>query len=237
MRRTSSTAFTLIELLVVIAIIAILAAILFPVFAKAREKARQSSCSSNLKQVGLAVQQYVQDYDERMPWGNNPDNTNCSSIVTRMGWQGWISNGLIPYVKNAQLWTCPSNAPGGINNNCAGATVLGASYCYNYGGLNDYSLAQFEAPAEQMVMWDSDNRWNDCYPPNSTCGIQTRDVAQFLAGNFNYTCVHNEQNNWVYLDGHVKTLKLQQVKWYQLYMGRIAKTDPNWNNPMTTPWM
>jgi len=229
--------FTLIELLVVIAIIAILAAILFPVFAKAREKARQSSCSSNLKQVGLAVQNYVQDYDERMPWGFPPDNTGCAGIVTRFGWRGWISNGLMPYVKNSQLWTCPSNTPSSINNGCANASVLAASYCYNYGGMQNYSLAQFEFPAEQMVMWDSDNKWNDCYPPNSTCGIESRDIAQFLAGNFNYTSVHNEMNNWIFLDGHVKSQKLNQVKWYQLYQGRIPKTNPNWNNSLTTPWM
>mgnify|MGYP001007046504 FL=1 len=69
MRTHSRKAFTLIELLVVIAIIAILAAILFPVFAKAREKARQSSCSSNMKQIGLAMKQYTVDYDEsHMPY-------------------------------------------------------------------------------------------------------------------------------------------------------------------------
>jgi prepilin-type N-terminal cleavage/methylation domain-containing protein/prepilin-type processing-associated H-X9-DG protein len=235
-------AFTLIELLVVIAIIAILAAILFPVFAKAREKARQSSCQSNLKQMGLAMQNYVQDYDERMPWSFPADNTSCAGVVTRAGWRGWISNSLFPYVKNAQLWGCPSNTPTGINTDsggaaCPQATVQTASYCYNYGGMQNYNLAQFEFPAEQVILWDSDNKWNDCYPPNSTCGIQTRDVAQFLAGNFAYTSVHNEQNNWVYLDGHVKTVKMPQIKWYQIYMARIPKTNANWNNPMTSPWL
>lgn len=78
MKRTSDRrAFTLIELLVVIAIIAILAAILFPVFARAREKARQASCSSNLKQLGLAFIQYTQDYDERIVWGM-PARTNIA---------------------------------------------------------------------------------------------------------------------------------------------------------------
>ena len=69
---TSRRAFTLIELLVVIAIIALLAAILFPVFARARENARRSSCGSNMKQMGLAVQQYSQDYDERFPRAGGP---------------------------------------------------------------------------------------------------------------------------------------------------------------------
>ena len=87
--------FTLIELLVVIAIIAILAAILFPVFAQAREKARQTSCLSNLKQIGLAFKMYVQDYDERwpqcdpIPGGNNSPGQN-GSVGQDFGFSGWI---------------------------------------------------------------------------------------------------------------------------------------------------
>src|SRR5665213_1415454 len=103
--------FTLIELLVVIAIIAILAAILFPVFAKVREKARQTTCASNEKQLGLGVLQYVQDYDERYPgnWGgNNNDNSGG-------GW-GW-GNAIMPYVKSTAIFTCPD-----YNPNIYGAT-------------------------------------------------------------------------------------------------------------------
>ncbi|PIX43967.1 MAG: hypothetical protein COZ56_05880 [Armatimonadetes bacterium CG_4_8_14_3_um_filter_58_9] len=87
--------FTLIELLVVIAIIAILAAILFPVFAKAREKARTASCQSNLKQIGLAFAMYKNDYDETAPL-YNVDGTG-----------GWVSQ-LQPYTKNSQIFVCPS---------------------------------------------------------------------------------------------------------------------------------
>lgn len=102
--------FTLIELLVVIAIIAILAAILFPVFAQAREKARQTSCLSNVKQIGLGIQMYVQDYDEYVPRNAYADPprvpegahfTNCSSPR----WMDVIQ----PYVKNTQLHNCPSD--------------------------------------------------------------------------------------------------------------------------------
>jgi prepilin-type N-terminal cleavage/methylation domain-containing protein len=104
--------FTLIELLVVIAIIAILAAILFPVFAKAREKARQSSCLSNIKQLGLGALQYAQDYDERMM----PDRLPTLTPVTPTG--PYVRNGnnyyfwtdfVQPYVKNSQILLCPSN--------------------------------------------------------------------------------------------------------------------------------
>ncbi|RYG62665.1 DUF1559 domain-containing protein [bacterium] len=94
------SAFTLIELLVVIAIIAILAAILFPVFGRARENARRSSCQSNLKQINLGIKQYTQDYDERFPIGPNVDNTDFST--------GW-SVTLQPYLKSLQVYQCPSD--------------------------------------------------------------------------------------------------------------------------------
>src|SRR5471030_3165545 len=96
-RNRNRSAFTLIELLVVIAIIAILAAILFPVFAQAREKARQASCLSNMKQIGLATMMYIQDYDETFPlvyfaYPNGIDGKNYT------GWQIVVS----PYIKNGQ---------------------------------------------------------------------------------------------------------------------------------------
>jgi prepilin-type N-terminal cleavage/methylation domain-containing protein len=91
--------FTLIELLVVIAIIAILAAILFPVFAKAREKARQSSCLSNVKQLMLGVMQYAQDYDEVLPASYYPGNPAASDT--------WYEK-LEPYLKSTQILVCPS---------------------------------------------------------------------------------------------------------------------------------
>ena len=95
-KRSAKKGFTLIELLVVIAIIAILAAILFPVFARARENARRASCSSNLKQMGLAVMQYTQDYDELMPFYYN-----------RAGI--WWMDAVNPYAKSYQIWKCPSD--------------------------------------------------------------------------------------------------------------------------------
>lgn len=110
--KASRGAFTLIELLVVIAIIAILAAILFPVFAQAREKARQTSCTSNLKQVGLALQMYLNDYDETFPW---------STSSMQSGWTWYQS--VDPYIKTGvglngttlkEFWLCPSFANNSI---------------------------------------------------------------------------------------------------------------------------
>ena len=110
----SASAFTLIELLVVIAIIAILVAILFPVFAQAREKARQAACMSNLKQIGTAFAMYVQDYDERLP------DRRDLKLTLPGGWKPWTSWPtsdpraawaaivLDPYVKNIGIWSCPS---------------------------------------------------------------------------------------------------------------------------------
>ena len=112
--------FTLIELLVVIAIIAVLAAILFPVFAQAREKARQTACVSNLKQIGSGLAMYVQDYDERLP-DRHLDLKGAVGVSPLDGWKpwgaawpvsdpraGWAAIVLDPYLKNNEIWSCPS---------------------------------------------------------------------------------------------------------------------------------
>ena len=96
--------FTLIELLVVIAIIAILAAILFPVFARAREQARKTSCLSNMKQLGTGMMMYVQDHDETMPLTNYATNLTPTNMYTNE-WQ----NSVQPYLKNKQIFRCPSD--------------------------------------------------------------------------------------------------------------------------------
>lgn len=98
-RGLNRQAFTLIELLVVIAIISLLVAILFPVFGRARESARRSSCASNMRQIGLGVTQYTQDYDEHFPVGSSTFGDRGN------GWAGQI----YPYIKSSQVFTCPSD--------------------------------------------------------------------------------------------------------------------------------
>lgn len=127
-------AFTLIELLVVIAIIAILAAILFPVFARARENARRASCQSNLKQLGLAIHQYIQDYDEKLPFGIITRAPAAAQVWTSQKYCDGALGGptstymdcITPYVKNEQIYQCPSGAP---TNLAGAASAWGNTYC------------------------------------------------------------------------------------------------------------
>lgn len=137
--RKSFQGFTLIELLVVIAIIAILAAILFPVFAQAREKARQASCISNNKQVGLAILQYVQDYDESMPSG---------VYQPGLGWMGQT----YPYMKNAQVYKCPDDNTPNIAASASNFAKYAASYVYNLNiPVSSPALAGLNAPANIVL--------------------------------------------------------------------------------------
>jgi len=150
-QRNSKIGFTLIELLVVIAIIAILAAILFPVFAKVREKARQTTCLSNEKQLGLTMFEYVQDYDEMFPAGlvnNGPSTTTSGLTGTGVGWAGEVA----PYLKSPQVISCPDDPTPPVNQ----AGVYVCSYCLNF-LLPERTLAYLAAPSTTVEMFEVQN--------------------------------------------------------------------------------
>ncbi len=227
--------FTLIELLVVIAIIAILAAILFPVFAKAREKARQSSCSSNLKQMGLAILQYVQDYDEMMPThGRDPNLDAATQQRQAMSYPGWVSNVIIPYVKSYDIFTCPSksqSAGGGwVNPHNNNRKSL---FAYNYRAAEWKSLSDLannEAGIARIVLvFDANNPWAD-----GIIFFTDRYINPYLAGNRSNSCWHTDNGNYLYADGHVKATNWTQITWEQLEL--TNPSNPNWNKPCTQPW-
>ncbi len=195
-------AFTLIELLVVIAIIAILAAILFPVFAKAREKARQSSCASNVKQLTLAGLQYAQDYDERYKFGWNANNLQWCTV-----WR--------PYVKSDQLFYCPSRgtAGGGYATVCESG---GGTF-----GIGGYqAMASFLDPAGTIMVSEI-----NAGGPNANGGIggdracppwHTAQYHNYYAPAVYPPALawftrHNEGSNYSFIDGHVKWMKYEST--------------------------
>jgi prepilin-type N-terminal cleavage/methylation domain-containing protein/prepilin-type processing-associated H-X9-DG protein len=194
--RAKKSAFTLIELLVVIAIIAILAAILFPVFAQAREKARTTSCLSNFKQGALAWMMYIQDYDE-----TTVPLMTAGHAGSPEGVDAWWPTLLNPYIKSWQIFHCPSSAdPGGIWG--AGPTAwIGnwqqdSNLGYNYLGLGQWNacadtgaggigLAAVDTPAFTVLMADDAFQApTDPYPTNSEQGFSDVNApAQFAAIN------------------------------------------------------
>jgi prepilin-type N-terminal cleavage/methylation domain-containing protein/prepilin-type processing-associated H-X9-DG protein len=174
-KRTHRSGFTLIELLVVIAIIAILAAILFPVFAQAREKARGTSCLSNTKQVALSAIMYSSDYDELMPLGTTQGENGQwfwnFNLSVPFDWRPDIApgdprltaaanhwgNSTQPYIKNLGLWACPSGIPTSVTTaaNEAGAKKPFANVSYAYNGLlTQYSQAGVVTPASIPLFWE-----------------------------------------------------------------------------------
>jgi prepilin-type N-terminal cleavage/methylation domain-containing protein/prepilin-type processing-associated H-X9-DG protein len=185
-RNRRHSAFTLIELLVVIAIIAILAAILFPVFAQAREKARQSSCMSNLKQAALGVIQYAQDYDE-----TNPMAVTRGSWSWDMTW-AWVSQ---PYIKSYDVFTCPNdsdrNGPGGPAGMSYGANALLDDAFRSVGAMrpggdwshDDGTLARINRPAETILIAERHNEDVKSYQGKvsgiSTSGNGVKNTAPF----------------------------------------------------------
>ncbi len=207
--------FTLIELLVVIAIIAILAAILFPVFARARENARRASCQSNLKQIAIGVFMYKQDYDETLP------RTRSSEPAVSPGLPYAWADMMQPYLKSTQLFQCPSEPNG--PNTTVGAT--GTAPDVIAPGYSDYFIntttqgisdATFASPSLTVLLGDSDsgnsnNKFDGCsfdyadqtyLPVGSACA-----TAQSYITNLGSAGRHLDGANYAFADGHVKWLK------------------------------
>jgi len=149
--RRTRNGFTLIELLVVIAIIAILAAILFPVFAKARDKARQTACLSNMKQIGTSLLIYSQDYDETYP-GYRFDGVNPFASDARVGASGksvvFANQNLDTYIKSEGVWRCPSNPNAWVNIDADGVMGNAGSGFQSYGGQNSYAMNNYAFPSK-----------------------------------------------------------------------------------------
>jgi len=190
------SAFTLIELLVVIAIIAILAAILFPVFSRAREAARKTSCISNLRQYALATQMYTQDFDERFPMNSYLDGSCVATFYLEVD----------PYVKNKQVPQCPSerdamDIPAMFAGFAAGAcpgTPQFTGYAVNTSvfvsgfspGVQTPSLAVIQRPSDTIMQYDGNVNFDTTQP------VQARHNGTFVAN---------------YVDGHVKAISARET--------------------------
>jgi prepilin-type N-terminal cleavage/methylation domain-containing protein/prepilin-type processing-associated H-X9-DG protein len=206
MKRRSWYGFTLIELLVVIAIIAILAAILFPVFAQARDKARAASCLSNAKQHALAFDMYTQDYEGAIPY-----------LVDDNGKLFW-SDRLQPYARNRDVFFCPSRRSDrwgyGMNDtHLPYRPGLWFDTSSGHEGLKIGNVAQIPAPAEGMFATETD--WKVL--PAVTCPLEAEKFnwakfdKRYLTGFMVWP--HNSGANVVFMDGHARWMKYEQILW------------------------
>lgn len=216
--RATGKGFTLIELLVVIAIIAILAAILFPVFARARENARRASCSSNLKQIGLGIMQYTQDYDEKMPTRFVDYDNSVSFTAGDLGW----SQTFQPYVKSLQIMQCPSDTSAPSTNPLADGSAT-----YGGAGYVDYTYSRAIAISSTIGTTAQFTAANLSQLEQPTLTIMvmertTSDAANTRPGNGGLYCTgtldgqsgrevqngtlkrHLDGSNFLFTDGHVK---------------------------------
>jgi prepilin-type N-terminal cleavage/methylation domain-containing protein/prepilin-type processing-associated H-X9-DG protein len=221
--RRAARGFTLIELLVVVAILALLAAILFPVFARARENARRTSCQSNLKQIGLGLLQYTQDYDETLTrsfYGTAGDSDNAANYK-------WM-DAIFPYVKSEQLFTCPSDSASNKRyqyhrNIAAGQSSINyGSYGLNgaYGAPGDNqtpprsAAADLAVPAATAWVTDNNNAPSTANPGGSQGFFWTNATANPPVSTpsprqlQNIVERHLDTTGILFCDGHVKSLKL-----------------------------
>jgi prepilin-type N-terminal cleavage/methylation domain-containing protein len=233
----SGAGFTLIELLVVIAIIAILAAILFPVFAQAREKARQTACLSNLKQLGTAFLMYAQDYDETLPavkFGNNAANGESWPWAVWPGsvdWNGVFTHAVMPYFKNKDILQCPSATRtarwSGTNGISYGYSEYLYNFSQNYSKLADLTRTSAGVASIALVgeCYTSGifNDWEGAGP-----ALPAGPAPGGQVDGFNRIRYHAQPNPWVsnhegtifmYADGHSKFVPKGRIISYRLPSG------------------
>jgi prepilin-type N-terminal cleavage/methylation domain-containing protein/prepilin-type processing-associated H-X9-DG protein len=201
---TQVKGFTLIELLVVIAIISILAAILFPVFARARENARRASCMSNMKQIGLGIMQYTQDYDEKLPICPIAGAQNyAGSAALTNPW-----NGIYPYTKSWQILRCPSatddslDGAGYVPNGSNDTNYLLNGVFFRASGLSTASISQ---PANRLLLHEYKFAMSYALPrPAATTSAETAYLKWLRNDQYTYDALHFEGGNLLFADGHVK---------------------------------
>ena len=254
--RLRRRAFTLIELLVVIAIIAILAAILFPVFAQAREAARKASCQSNMKQLALGVLMYVQDYDERFPQvggGNQNGVTSNQPWANCYGWPCIQANGTMSwageiqsYVKNYGVYRCPSSA-NPVKNNWPGmqtnsfeimnnpVTKRSISYYYDHELGNDGTdarglpIAAVDAPADRQMLGETGRDRSSCDYAWRQDGNRRRATRWT-----DWYAPHGDGSNTAFCDGHVKYFPDQATGGGSNQQGDFGKINAFFGNPTSS---
>jgi prepilin-type N-terminal cleavage/methylation domain-containing protein/prepilin-type processing-associated H-X9-DG protein len=198
--------FTLIELLVVIAIIAILAAILFPVFSRAREKARQTSCLSNLKQLSMAVIMYSTDQDGMMPWQQEYVLWDNYGSLGMLPWMQVVE----PYTKNTQIYRCPSGPANTLTHYSFNQNAMSIAASWANPAYGAYTIDSPQDPSATVMLFDSGGQlttWadaaaSDADPTNENQIITGSTTADIYS--LSFPGRHNDGNNIAFMDGHSK---------------------------------